>query len=63
MQKEANFDRATLDRARFFLRTNQPLDDMLKVPALAICLKNVALIRAKREAKRDVKKLQSNDID
>lgn len=61
MQLDANFDRATLERARFFMRTEKTLDEILSVPALAICLKNVAKIRLKKEAQHDVKKLQSND--
>ena len=63
MQSVTDFDKATLERARFFMRTNKTLEEILSVPALAICLKNVAAIRIKKEAKRDVKKLQSNDID
>ncbi len=56
-------DRAALENAHFFLRAKQSLDDMLRVPSLAICLKNVAAIRLKNAAKVDVKKLQANDID
>lgn len=61
MQSVTNYDRATLERARFFMRTDKTLDEILKVPALAICLKNIAAIRTKRESERDIKKLQSND--
>lgn len=63
MQSVTEYDRATLERARFFLRTEKTLDEILRVPALAICLKNVAANRLKKEATRDVKKLQSNDND
>lgn len=61
METVTDYDRATLERARFFLRTEKSLDEILKVPALAICLKNVAAIRIKKESQRDIKKLQSND--
>lgn len=56
-------DRAALEIAHRMLRTTQPLDDMLKSPALSICLKNVAARHMQRRAKMDVKKLQANDID
>lgn len=61
MQSVTDYDRATLERARFFMRTDKSLDEILRVPALAICLKNVAAIRTKRESQHDTKKLQSND--
>lgn len=61
MQSVTEYDRATLERARFFLRTDKTLDEILRVPALAICLKNVAAIRIKKEAKFDARKVQSND--
>lgn len=61
MQTVTDFDRATLERARFFMRTTKTLDEILSVPALAICLKNIAAIRLKKEARFDPRKAQSND--
>lgn len=56
-------DRAALEIAHRFLRTSQPLDEMLKIPALCIVLKNVAQRHMQRRARVDVKKLQANDLD
>jgi hypothetical protein len=56
-------DRAALEIAHRILCATQSLDDMLKSPALAICLKNVAPRHMQRRAKLDVKKLQANDVD
>lgn len=55
--------RAELEIAHKLLRATLPLDDMLKSPALCICLKNVAARHMQRRAKLDVKKLQANDVD
>lgn len=56
-------DRAALEIAHKLLRSPMPLDDMLKSPPLAICLKNVATRHMQRRSRVDFKKLQANDQD
>jgi hypothetical protein len=55
--------RAALEIAHSLLRCSQPLDDMLKVPALAIVLRNVARQHLVRSARVDFKRLQANDLN
>lgn len=56
-------DRAALEIVHSKLRINTPLDDMLKQPSLSAVIHAVARRHMIRRAKRDVKRIQANDID
>jgi hypothetical protein len=60
-------DRSALEQARLQLRTSMPLDDMLKVPALAATLNAVVATQKKPRRQRiqrfDWRKAQANDHD
>lgn len=55
-------DRASLEIVHSKLRIAMPLDDMLKQPNLSAVIHAVARRHAICMAKRDVKRLQANDI-
>lgn len=61
MLAQAEPDRAALEVAHRALRSPATLDDMLKIPALAMILKCLARRHMQRRARIDVKKLQAND--
>lgn len=56
-------DRAALEVAHSQLRATNPLDDMLKNPALRTVLMTVARRHMRRRSQFDAKKLQANDND
>ena len=56
-------DRAALEVAHSKLLTAEPLDSMLKDPALGTVLMTVARKHMRQRAQLDVKKLQANDND
>lgn len=56
-------DRAALEVAHRRLLTDEPLDEMLKVPSLRIVIEILARRHMQRRARVDVKKLQANDKD
>lgn len=56
-------DRVALEIAHGKLRSDSPLDDMLKNPTFTVILKAVARRHMRRRAQVDVKKLQANDND
>jgi hypothetical protein len=63
MQARIAPDRAALEIAHRILRTDLPLDDMLKSRSQAIILENVARRHMQRRAMQDAKKRAANDND